>query len=142
MEIIKVKYSDNRYKDVLAIRQLILRDPLGMVYSADELERDKIMSYFAYIDGGEVLGTVGLEKLSPQKVQLRQMAVHDKLQGQGVGRKLVQALEIYSKANGFKEVHLDARYPARGFYAKLGYEEYGEIYDKIGLKHIDMKKML
>ena len=70
------------------------------------------------------------------------MAVHDKTQGHGVGRQLVQFLENYCRERGFKKIVLDSRYPARGFYARLGYSEFGEIYDKIGLKHIDMKKVL
>ena len=140
-EILAVKHSDDLYAQVLALRQLILRDPLSMTYTQEELDRDKHMVYFAYFSG-EVLGAVGLEKLSDEKAQLRQMAVHDKLQGRGVGRALVEALEDHCRQNGFKEIHLDARYPARGFYARLGYSEYGDIYDKIGIKHIDMKKTL
>ncbi len=124
------------------MRQLILRDPLNMKYTEKELEHDKIMIYFGYDDNGEILGVVGLEKLSPIKAQLRQMAVHDKLQGKGVGRQLVRFLEDYCRKEGMKEIQLDARYPARGFYAKLGYSEFGEIYEKIGIDHIDMKKML
>ncbi len=141
-EIIKIVHSDKRYKEALALRQLILRDPLNMKYTEKELEHDKIMIYFGYDDNGEILGVVGLEKLSPIKAQLRQMAVHDKLQGKGVGRQLVRFLEDYCRKEGMKEIQLDARYPARGFYAKLGYSEFGEIYEKIGIDHIDMKKML
>lgn len=141
-EIFKVVYSDKRYPEVLALRQLILRDPLGMTYTQKELDADKGMIFFAYYNDGEILGTVGLEDLGNGKAQLRQMAVHDKTQGQGVGRKIVEALEEHCREAGFKEIHLDSRYNARGFYEKLGYTEYGEIYDKIGLKHIDMKKVL
>ena len=141
-EILTIKQNEDLYKDVLALRQLILRDPLSMTYTNDELEADKKFIFFAYRDNGELLGTVSLEALSKEKAQLRQMAVHDRLQGKGVGRELVMALEDYCRKNGFKEIHLDARYPARGFYAKLGYTEYGAIYDKIGIKHIDMMKKL
>ena len=88
MQILKIEHSDKRYPEVLALRQLILRDPLGMTFSAKELEHDKIMIYFAYDENGEILGAVGLEKMGNGKAQLRQMAVHDKLQGKGVGRQL------------------------------------------------------
>ena len=142
MKIVEVRYGDALYPHVLALRQLILRDPLKMKFSAEELEADKKYVYFAYIEGDEVLGVVGLEKHSPEKFQLRQMAVHDKTQGKGVGRQIVAALEKHVQNAKGKEIHLDSRYPARGFYAKLGYTEYGEIYDKIGIKHIDMKKIL
>ncbi len=141
-QILHIPHSHKLYPNLLALRQLILRDPLGMTFSATELEQDKQMSYFIYYDNDEILGTVSLEILSPKKGQLRQMAVHDKTQGKGVGRQIVTALENHSREIGLTEIHLDSRYPARGFYAKLGYTEYGDIYDKIGIKHINMKKSL
>lgn len=141
-KIFKAEHGTDLYNKALALRYEVLRKPINMQFSEAEMKHDEKMTYFLYMDNNEALGVVGLEFLTPTKGQLRQMAVHDKAQGSGLGRELVTHLENYSRAAGLVEIHLDARYPARGFYAKLGYTEYGEIYDKIGMKHIDMKKEL
>jgi len=140
-EIVIVKYNDELYPQVVALRQFILRDPVKRPYTKDELEKDKYIVYFAYIDNNEILGVVGLEKLSSEKGQLRQMAVHDKIQGQGIGRKLVKFLEEYARMLKLQEINVESRYTVRGFYSRLGFNEYGTVFDQIGIRHINMKKL-
>ena len=141
-EIVLVEYNDKLYSQVVALRQLILRDPVNRPYTEDDLEKDKHIVYFAYIDNNEILGVVGLEKLSSEKDQVRQMAVHDKIQGKGVGRKLVEFLEDYARMLKLQEIDVESRYTVRGFYSSLGFNEYGTLFSKIDIPHINMKKLL
>ena len=141
-EIVLVEYNDKLYSQVVALRQLILRDPVNRPYTEDDLEKDKHIVYFAYIDNNEILGVVGLEKLSSEKDQVRQMAVHDKIQGKGVGRKLVEFLEDYARMLKLQEIDVESRYTVRGFYSRLGFNEYGTLFSKIDIPHINMKKLL
>jgi ribosomal protein S18 acetylase RimI-like enzyme len=54
--------------------------------------------------------------------------VHKDLRGQGVGRRLVQALEQDVLARGCRQVTLDTyNFQAPEFYRKLGYEVFGTI---------------
>lgn len=137
-----VEYHSELYPAVLHLRRKVLREPLGMGYSDEELLKDRETVYFAYIEEGEVRGVVGMEGPVGHVVRLKQMAVDAALQGKGIGRKLVAALEAYAKERGATEIILDARWDARDFYNKLGYSEYGEEYTKIGLRHINTRKYL
>ena len=48
--------------------------------------------------------------------------------GRGVGRELMDRAEVRSRERGFHSAWLDTfSFQARGFYEKLGYEEFGRL---------------
>jgi GNAT superfamily N-acetyltransferase len=54
--------------------------------------------------------------------------VSDTLRGRGVGRKLMDRAEIRARERGCHSAWLDTfSFQARGFYEKLGYEEFGRL---------------
>ena len=62
--------------------------------------------------------------------------------GQGLGRDVVLALEQKARQLGARSLDLSAQCHAQGFYEKLGYAAYGEIYFDEHCPHIHMKKQL
>ena len=62
--------------------------------------------------------------------------------GQGLGRQVVLALEQKARQLGARSLDLSAQCHAQGFYEKLGYAAYGEIYFDEHCPHIHMKKQL
>jgi GNAT superfamily N-acetyltransferase len=129
--------ENDLYQECLKIRYEVLRKPLGMQILPEDREKDQDSTHMLLQVDGEPAGTVSLHN-----ERLRQMAVLDKFQGQGIGAKLVSYLEQLARSQGLAEIMLDARFNAIPFYERLGYECHSEIYDKIGLKHRDMKKNL
>lgn len=129
--------TNPQYPHCLAIRFEVLRKPLGMEILPEDREKDLDSTHILLQVDGEAAGTVALRGNA-----LRQMAVLDKFQGQGLGAKLVRYLQEIAKVRGIREIMLDARFNAIPFYEKLGYECCSDIYDKIGLKHRDMKKSI
>jgi len=54
--------------------------------------------------------------------------VSDKLRGRGVGRELMARAEAVARERGCHSAWLDTfSFQARGFYEKLGYEEFGRL---------------
>ncbi|MEX0298640.1 MAG: N-acetyltransferase family protein [Kordiimonas sp.] len=54
------------------------------------------------------------------------LAVAENAQGKGVGKKLMEAVETWSKEQGFRLLHLEVfatNNQAKGFYQELGFEE-------------------
>ncbi len=127
--------TEPEYQQCLDIRLEVLRKPLGMVITEEDRQKDAKSTHVMLSVDGQPAGTVSL-----MGNVLRQMAVLDKYQGLGLGAKLVRHLEGLAKERGLKEITLDARYSAIPFYEKLGYECCSDIYDKIGIKHRDMRK--
>ena len=60
----------------------------------------------------------------------------------GVGRYLMDVLEKLAKEIGAEYITLGAQLRASGFYEKLGYIPYGDLYYEEYCEHINMKKIL
>ncbi len=126
----------------LVVRTRVLREPLGLKFNAEELKKDELHIHFAAkADGDEVIGTLMLVKDSSTQLRMRQVAVLNEFQGQGVGRTLVEACEAYARKEKFKIISLHARIEAVNFYADLGYEIVGAEFIEVGIVHRTMRKV-
>jgi predicted GNAT family N-acyltransferase len=70
------------------------------------------------------------------------MAVIASHRGTGLGAFVLDALEREAVAHGISHIKLSAQLHARGFYERCGYTAHGDIYDDVGIPHIDMEKRL
>lgn len=73
-------------------------------------------------------------------MQLKQIAIDETFQGAGIGKKLLCFAEKMAELLGFTEVYLTGRYPAWGFYERLGYQSSGLSYQKKQLLMKPFKK--
>ena len=60
----------------------------------------------------------------------------------GAGAAVLAALEREAASHGIPLIKLSAQLHARGFYERCGYTAHGDIYDDVGIPHIDMDKQL
>ena len=70
------------------------------------------------------------------------VAVLKQYRHQGIGLAIMQKLEAIAKTIDLEHIYLSAQTSAIGFYEKLGYYSYGEIYMEVDIPHIRMKKPL
>lgn len=70
------------------------------------------------------------------------IAVLKPYRGKGYGEKILLEAEKVAKEKGADCIKLSAQVRASGFYEKLGYKKYGEIYFDEYCEHIAMKKEL
>lgn len=66
------------------------------------------------------------------------VAVIKKYRGKGVGRLIIDGLVSYAKSIGLSKVYLGAQVTAKGFYSRLGFIPYGDVYLDAGIDHIMM----
>ena len=74
--------------------------------------------------------------------RIGRVAVMQPLRGSGVGRQVIEALEQLARERGDREAVLSAQCSAEGFYRRLGYTPYGDVYDDAGIPHIGMRRVL
>lgn len=67
--------------------------------------------------------------------RLRGMAVEPGCQGTGVGARLLDALVVRARADGYRVLWANGRDSALGFYRGHGWEVVGEGFMSIGLPH-------
>jgi predicted GNAT family N-acyltransferase len=137
-----IDYGTDEYQQMLRLRNDILRKPLGLIFSEDEVEKEKSNLHIAAYEDGKMLGCCMLVEENPKTVRLRQMAVINDLQGKGIGRALMQFAENLARDRGYKSITMHARKNATGFYEKLGYKKIGQEFQEITIPHFVMEKEL
>lgn len=137
-----INYGSTKYKKAVQLRYNLLRAPLGLHFSDDDLLQEKEEQTIAVFTKNQIIAVLQLRPLDKEYVKLRQMAVDIGFQNKGIGRELIQFSEKYAINNNFKHIVLHARKKAIGFYEKLGFNTVGKEFFELGLPHFKMLKRL
>ena len=136
-------YQSKPYYEFLHIRYEILRKPLGLDYTAEQLASEQHQVHIVALSKFDiVIGGLILVFEEHQKVKMRQVAISNEFQSKGVGQQLVVFAEKYAKENNATYMHCHARDTAILFYEKLGYHIKGEEVLEVGIPHRYMYKEL
>lgn len=135
-------YGSPEYRQMLKLRDDILRKPLGLDFTEGELEEEKDNMLIGAFEDDDILGCCMLVEETPQVVRLRQMAVLNDLQGKGIGRALMNFAENIARDRGYKVLSMHARKNALGFYEKMGYKVASEEFKEVTIPHYVMEKQL
>ena len=135
-------YGSNEYRQMIKLRDDILRKPLGLGFTPEELEKEKNNMLIGAFEDEDMLGCCMLVEENPETVRLRQMAVLNDLQGKGIGRALMNFAENLARDRGYKIISMHARKNSAGFYEKMGYKISGNEFTEITIPHYVMEKEL
>ena len=137
-----IDHGTKEYQQMVKLRDDILRKPLGLSFSPEELENEKSNLMIGAFEDGNILGCAMLFEESSRVVKLRQMAVLNALQGKGIGRALMQFAENLARDHGYRVLTMHARKNAVGFYEKMGYTVKGDEFMEVSIPHYEMEKQL
>ncbi|MES1217408.1 MAG: GNAT family N-acetyltransferase [Bacteroidota bacterium] len=137
-----IDYGSKEYRQMVKLREDILRRPLGLGFDQNELEEEKEHMLIGAFEDDVMLGCCMLVEEKPGTVRLRQMAVLNDLQGKGIGRALMNFAENLARDGGYKILSMHARKNAIGFYEKMGYKVAGDEFTEITIPHYVMEKQL
>ena len=137
-----IDHGSVEYRQMIKLRDDVLRKPLGLGFDAHELETEKDNMLIGAFEDEDMLGCCMLVEENPQTVRLRQMAVLNDLQGKGIGRALMNFAENLARDRGYKIMSMHARKNAVGFYEKMGYKVAGNEFTEITIPHYVMEKKL
>ena len=135
-------HGSNEYRQMVKLREDILRRPLGLGFNQEELENEKDNMLIGAFEEDEMLGCCMLVEKNPGTVRLRQMAVLNDLQGKGIGRALMNFAENLARDRGYKILSMHARKNAVGFYEKMGYKVASDEFTEVTIPHFVMEKRL
>ncbi|HEX9139325.1 MAG TPA: GNAT family N-acetyltransferase [Steroidobacteraceae bacterium] len=142
LSIVEVPYASAFYEQFKALRDDVLRRPLGLRLSEADVAGEAEMIHVAALEGDVLLGGLILKPLAADRFKLRQMVVTPAAQRRGIGRQLVQTAEAIARARGIRTVELHARALACDFYAKLGYRIEGPLFLEVNISHFKMVRTL
>jgi len=137
-----IEHGSLEYAKMVQLRNEILRKPLGLQFSDDELAKEENDILIGAFDDDDILACCMLTKESKEKVRLRQMAVLNNLQGKGIGATMMNFAENVARDRGFQVMSMHARKSAVGFYEKLGYKISSDEFTEVTIPHFEMQKKL
>jgi ribosomal protein S18 acetylase RimI-like enzyme len=142
MPIKQIDHNTKEYRQMVDLRNDILRRPLGLSLKKEELDKEKDDILIGAFEEDKMLGCCLLTKVDDNNVRLRQMAVQNNLQGKGIGASMLNFAENVARDAGYKHMVMHARKTALHFYEKLGYKICSEEFEEITIPHYLMEKKL
>ncbi|MBD0403926.1 GNAT family N-acetyltransferase [Flammeovirga sp. EKP202] len=143
MIIKEVAFNSADHKLTVALRDEVLRKPLGLQFSEEELSEEFDSYHLAAMnDNDEVVACLVLKPISPEEIKMRQVAVREDQRGKGLGSLMIQFSEFFSMDHGFETMSLHARAVSKEFYEKMDYEVVGDQFEEVGIPHYKFIKKL
>jgi predicted GNAT family N-acyltransferase len=128
-------------EDAFTVRIAVFVDEQGISRSDELDDLDASATHcVGYVDGAPV--AAGRLLLFDGYAKIGRMAVLASQRGSGLGALVLDALEREGVARGVRHFKLSAQLHALGFYERRGYAAHGDVYDDVGIPHVDMEKRL
>lgn len=137
-----IEHGTPDFQKMVKLREDILRKPLGLGFTTNELEQEKSNILIGAFEDEDILGCCMLVEENTEIVRLRQMAVLNDLQGKGIGRAIMHFAENIARDRGYSILSMHARKNAIGFYEKMGYKVTGDEFTEVTIPHYVMEKKL
>jgi predicted GNAT family N-acyltransferase len=136
----EIKFGSPEYKESLKLRTDVLRTPLGLVFTKEDLAGDDREYHLAAFDNEKLIGILLLKPMDKTTVKMRQVAVSKEFQGKGIGTYLLKFGEAFSMKKGYAKIELHARKTAVAFYLNFNYQIEGSEFLEVGIPHYKMSK--
>jgi predicted GNAT family N-acyltransferase len=144
-QIVRVT-SPGQLEDHMRVRRTVFVQeqgvPAEIEFDQHDREDEETLHFVAYDAFERPVGASRLRTYAPGMGKVERVAVLQTERGTGLGKQIMQVMEEAAREAGFTQLKLNAQTHAQGFYEKLGYEPYGELFEEAGIPHIAMKKTL
>ena len=104
-----------------------------------EMEEDNHGYHFGAFMNNNLVAVVSLFQKG-EDFQFRKFAVVPEMQGQGVGKSLLNHITEFTANEGGKRLWCNARVSAIGFYARYGFTQTGTTFSRSGFDYEIMEK--
>ncbi len=143
MNVLQIEFATPEYDETVRLRYNILRLPLNLDFSAEDLANEYTDIHLAAYDEAWILrGCLVLTPKSNKVIKMRQVAVEADAQNKGIGRVMVEKSEQLAHSQGYEVMELNARDVAVPFYKKLNYQVVGDMFEEVSIPHFKMMKNL
>jgi len=137
-----VPYKSTEYYQALALRDLVLRAPLGLFFSTEDIQSEENYFHFVIEMEDKIIATAQFLCVDEKTYKMRQVAVLPEFQGTGYGSKLVAFIEEWAEEKSIDKIILHARESACPFYLKRNYHKVGAEFIEVGIPHYFMEKRI
>ena len=133
-------FGDKGLEDAYAVRRAVFVEEQG-ISEADEYDGSDGACVHLVLYENAIPVATGRIMITSEDYVIGRVAVLKSHRGQQLGLGIMQALIQACCEMGSERQVLSAQLPARGFYEKLGFTAYGDVYDDAGIPHIAMERV-
>jgi predicted GNAT family N-acyltransferase len=133
----------------LAIREVVFIEEQAVPQDIERDDQDETAFHVLAMLGGHAVGTgrlVAKQQPPPGEKgrwgRVGRMAVLAAHRNEGIGRRILQALEDRAREVTLEGIVLHAQVLSKGFYEREGYQAFGPIFSEAGMPHVKMHKSL
>ena len=137
-----IEWGSEDYQKALALRDEVLRRPVGLSLFDEDLQREKALIHVAAYLDDVFCGTLQFTPLGNGVLRLGQVVVKPDCRGQGIGAAMLRYGEALMRERGYTAIEVHARLTAVGFYEKQGYRIEGPAFLEKGVQHRVGRKKL
>ncbi len=139
-----IEYQTDEYQEMLVLRTRILREPLGLIFTDEDIkmEKDDMLLGLILPEKQKMVACCILTRIDDKVVKMRQMAVDTDVQKSGLGTSMLSFAEYVAEREGFEKIVLHARKVAVDFYRKYDYKIIGDEFTEVGIPHFEMEKQI
>ena len=144
LEFSRILFESREYYEALTLRERILREPLGLNLTPEDLDGESQQYHFGVYDRSMncLIACCVVDPIDQKRLKIRQTCVSSSYRRKGVGMFLMRQTEFWCRDIGGTELMLHARVSVSDFYRKLGYTDFGDPFIEVSVPHILMKKYL
>jgi predicted GNAT family N-acyltransferase len=135
-------FGDELYAKSVDLRYELMRKPLGLTFTDEELRQDVQQHHLVAVLGEDVVGVMIYYPETEKEMRVRQFCVRSDLQGKGIGRLMIHYAEACFRLLSFTSYYGHARLHVSSMYESWGMTKEGEIFTEVGIPHIKMSKKL
>lgn len=138
----EVGHGTAEWAATVALRDRILRQPLGIQFTPEQLVAEASDYHLVAFDGDKLVACLVLTPGEDGKIKMRQVVVDADCQGKGYGKALVLWSEAFARQHGYRLMHCHARDTAIPFYLRMGYMAKGDAFYEVGILHQYLEKAI
>ena len=136
-----VPFGSADWKKALALKEAVLRAPLGQTFTADELKAEDGQTNVVAKAGHSLVATALLVEHG-DRYKMQRVAVEPSWRNKGVGKALLSFCESHAADLGAAAMYCHARDTAINFYRQNNYKPEGDVFEEDGIPHLMMNKVL
>ncbi len=136
----KIVETEKEKQDAITIRRKVFVEEQDVPLHLELDEHDATATHFIAYDGEKPFGAGRLRKVEPSIVKVERVCILPEYRGQHLGNLLMNCMEEYAAAKGYKKLKLNAQSYAIPFYEKREYVITSPEFLEAGIPHRAMEK--
>ena len=135
-EIISVEKDVDLLKECLNVRYAVFQAEKGIPRDIDVDKYDCIndeCEHFLIRYDNKSVGTARCRlDFEEKEIRLQRFCILSNCRMLGLGRKLLEFIDVFYQNKGFEWIRLDSKFAVHGFYEKSGYQVVSDIFMEAG----------